>query len=192
MRANIGRREFVATFGGLAAAWPLAAGAEQRKNTQEKKIYRIGFLFGGTIALRPQAQEFWRKLQELGYIEGKNIVAEIREAHGDIDRLSKLASELVETHPDVIVAVTPPAVAATKVATQTIPIVMAIVSSPVELGFVESLARPRVEYYWPLAYSQRDCSQESTIDQRDDSRAIGSGHTMERKEPDQCFAGSVG
>jgi putative tryptophan/tyrosine transport system substrate-binding protein len=142
MRANIGRREFVATFGGLAAAWPLAAGAEQRKNTQEKKIYRIGFLFGGTIALRPQAQEFWRKLQELGYIEGKNIVAEIREAHGDIDRLSKLASELVETHPDVIVAVTPPAVAATKVATQTIPIVMAIVSSPVELGYVESLARP--------------------------------------------------
>jgi putative ABC transport system substrate-binding protein len=129
-------------LGGATAAWPLAAGAEQRPNTQEKKIYRIGFLFGGTIALRPQAREFWRKLRELGYVEGENFIAEVREAHGDIDLLPKLASEIVNTHPDVIVAVTPAAVAATKKATQTIPIVMAIVSDPVGLGFVKSLAGP--------------------------------------------------
>jgi putative ABC transport system substrate-binding protein len=137
------RREFIKTLGGAAAAaWPLAAGAQQRTNAQEKKMYRIGFLFAGTIALRPQAQEFWRKLQELGYIEGKNFIAEVREASGYLDRLPKLASEIVDTHPDVIVAVTPPAIAAAKMATQTIPIVMAISPDPVGLGFVKSLAQP--------------------------------------------------
>jgi ABC-type uncharacterized transport system substrate-binding protein len=136
------RREFITLLGGAAAAWPLAAGAQQRTTAQEKKMYRIGFLFAGTIALRPQAQEFWRKLQELGYIEGKNFIAEIREARGDADRLPKLASEIVDTHPDVIVAVTSVATAAAKVATQTIPIVMAIVADPVGSGFVKSLARP--------------------------------------------------
>jgi ABC transporter substrate binding protein len=134
--------EFITLIGGASAAWPLAAGAQQRTNAQTQKVYRIGFLFAGTIALRPQAQEFWRKLQELGYIEGKNLVSEIREARGDVDRLPKLASEIVDTHPDVIVAVTSPATAAAKMATQTIPIVMAIVPDPVGLGLVESLARP--------------------------------------------------
>jgi putative ABC transport system substrate-binding protein len=103
-------------------------------------VYRIGFLFAGTIALRPQSQEFWRKLQALGYVEGKDFIAEVREARGDVDRLPKLAAEIVDTHPDVIVAVTPPAVAAAKMATQAIPIVMAIVPDPVGSGFVKSLA----------------------------------------------------
>jgi putative ABC transport system substrate-binding protein len=81
-------------------------------------------------------------LQELGYIEGNNLISEIREARGDVDRLPELASEIVDTHPDVIVAVTSPATEAVRVATQTIPVVMAIVPDPVGLGFVESLARP--------------------------------------------------
>ena len=136
------RRQFITLLGGAAGAWPLAAKAQQRTNTQTQKVYRIGFLFAGTIALRPQAQEFWRKLQELGYIEGNNLISEIREARGDVDRLPKLASEIVDTHPDVIVAVTSPATAAAKMATQTIPIVMAIVPDPIGLGLVESLARP--------------------------------------------------
>jgi ABC-type uncharacterized transport system substrate-binding protein len=135
------RRDFITLLGG-AAAWPLAAWAQQRTNVQTQKVYRIGFLFAGTIALRPQAQEFWRKLQELGYIEGNNLISEIREARGDVDRLPELASEIVDTHPDVIVAVTSPATEAARMATQTIPIVMAIVPDPVGLGFVESLARP--------------------------------------------------
>src|SRR5437764_13765098 len=109
MASHIGRRKFLAALGGAAAAWPLSARAQQRTNAQTPKVYRIGFLFAGTIALRPQAQEFWRKLQELGYIEGNNLVSEIREARGDVDRLPELASEMVDTHPDVIVAVTSPA-----------------------------------------------------------------------------------
>ena len=73
------RRTFIAALGG-AMAWPVVASAQQRTNAQTQKVYRIGFLFAGTIALRPQAQEFWRKLQELGYIEGNNLIYEIREA----------------------------------------------------------------------------------------------------------------
>jgi putative tryptophan/tyrosine transport system substrate-binding protein len=101
MIAAMNRREFITLLGG-AAAWPLAARAQQRTNAQTQKVYRIGFLFAGTIALRPQAQEFWRKLQELGYIEGNNLISEIREARGDVDRLPELASEIVDTHPDVM------------------------------------------------------------------------------------------
>ena len=142
MTAKVKRRQFISLLGGAAAAWPIAARSQQRTNAQTQKVYRIGFLFAGTIALRPQAQEFWRKLQELGYIEGKNLVSEIREARGDVDRLPQLASEIVDTHPDVIVAVTSAASAAAKMATQTIPIVMAIVPDPIGLGLVESLPRP--------------------------------------------------
>jgi putative tryptophan/tyrosine transport system substrate-binding protein len=135
------RREFITLVSG-AATWPLAARAQQRTNAQGQKVYRIGFLFAGTIALRPQAQEFWRKLAELGYIEGKDFIAEVREARGDTARLPKLAAEIVDTRPDVIVAVTSFATAAAKSATQTIPIVMAIVPDPLGLGFVTSLAQP--------------------------------------------------
>jgi putative ABC transport system substrate-binding protein len=142
MTAKMKRREFITLLGGAAVAWPLGARAQQRTDAQTPKLYRVGFLFAGTIALRPQAQEFWRKLQELGYSEGKNLISEIREARGDVDRLPELASEIVDRHPDVIVAVTSPATEAARMATQTIPIVMAIVPDPVGLGFVESLARP--------------------------------------------------
>jgi putative ABC transport system substrate-binding protein len=152
------RREFITLLGTAAAIWPHSARG-RRTITQTQKVYRIGFLFAGTIALRPQSQEFWRKLQELGYIESKNFVAEVREAHGDFDRLPKLASEIVDTHPDVIVAVTPQAVAATKMATQTIPIVMAIVSDPVGLGFVKSLGRPGTNITGPTSMNDDIAAQ---------------------------------
>ncbi|MFY9837557.1 MAG: ABC transporter substrate-binding protein [Xanthobacteraceae bacterium] len=131
------RREFIRLFGSLAAAWPLAARAQQ-----SGRVQRIGFLFAGTLSLRPQAQGFWRELRELGYIDGQNVVIDVREARGNIEQLPKLASELVSTHPDVLVAVTTPGVAAAKNATQSIPIVMAIVANPLENGFVKNLARP--------------------------------------------------
>jgi hypothetical protein len=83
------RRDFITLLGTADAIWPYSARG-QRTITQTQKVYRIGFLFAGTIALRPQSQEFWRKLQELGYIESRNFVAEVREAHGDFDRLALL------------------------------------------------------------------------------------------------------
>jgi putative ABC transport system substrate-binding protein len=151
MAIHIGRRELIVALGG-AAAWPLAARAQQR-TIAPTKVFRIGFLFAGTLSLRPQAQEFWRTLQELGYIEGKNLIVEVREARGEIERLPKLAPEIVDKHPDVIVAVTTPATAAARKATQTIPIVMAIISDPLGSGFTKSLARPELNITGPSLMS---------------------------------------
>jgi putative tryptophan/tyrosine transport system substrate-binding protein len=140
------RREFIVLVGSAAAVWPLAARA------QPPKMPVVGFLFAGTIALRPQAQEFWRALQDLGYVEGKNVVIEVREARGELGQLPKLAYELVDARPDVLVAVTNPSIAAAKNATPSIPIVMAIGSDPLANGFVKSLARPEANITGP-AYS---------------------------------------
>jgi putative ABC transport system substrate-binding protein len=129
-------------LGGVATVWPFEARAQQTIRSPQNKIYRIGFLFAGTLALRPQAQEFWNALRELGYVEGKNLIIEVREARGQLGRLPQLASELVQTQPDVIVAVTNAAVHAAKDATQRIPIVMAIARDPLLNGYVKSLARP--------------------------------------------------
>jgi len=106
------------------------------------KPARIGFLFAGTLAQRPQAQGFWQGLQELGYTPGKNIVIEVREAEGKTERLPELANELVSDKPDVLVAVTPAAISAAQRATSSIPIVMAITSDPTKMGHVRNLARP--------------------------------------------------
>ncbi|HUL89635.1 MAG TPA: ABC transporter substrate-binding protein [Pseudolabrys sp.] len=138
------RREFITLLGGAVAAWPLAARAQQAE-----RLRRVGFLFAGTLALRPQAQEFWRRLHELGYIEGKNVVIEVREARGKIEELPKLAYELVSTRTDVLVPVTTPGVAAAKNATQSIPIVMAIVADPLGAGFVKNLGRPEANITGP-------------------------------------------
>jgi putative tryptophan/tyrosine transport system substrate-binding protein len=137
------RREFIRLVGAAATTWPLTAGA------QSGRVQRVGFLFAGTLSLRPQAQGFWRALRELGYIDGQNVVVDVREARGNIEQLPKLASELVSTHPDVLVAVTTPGVAAAKNATQSIPIVMAIVANPLENGFVKNLARPEANVTGP-------------------------------------------
>lgn len=109
---------------------------------QQTKVYRIGFLFAGTLAQRPQAQGFWEGLQGLGYIPGKDVVIEVREAEGRVERLPQLAEELVSWKPDVLVAVTPAAVTAAQRATATIPIVMAITSDPTGRNHVRNLARP--------------------------------------------------
>ncbi len=145
------RREFI-LLGCAAVAQPLVVRAQQAPNPQQKKSYRVGFLFPGTLALRPQAQEFWKTLHGLGYVEGKNLIIEVREARGELDRLPKLASELLDTRPDVIVAVTTEAVAAVQQSTHTVPIVMAVVSDPVGSGFAKSLAHPGSNITGPFGY----------------------------------------
>ena len=72
---------------------------------QQVKVWRIGFLFAGAIAQRPQTLGFWQALQELGYTPGKNLIVDTREAEGKFERLPALARELVGLKPDVIVAV---------------------------------------------------------------------------------------
>jgi putative tryptophan/tyrosine transport system substrate-binding protein len=110
---------------------------------QAPKIARVGFLSVGTQASFAYALEgFRRGLRELGYVEGKTVVLDLRYGEGKAERLPELARELVGLKVDVIVAGNDVAIAAVKRETQTIPIVMAFSTDPVGTGFVASLARP--------------------------------------------------
>ena len=130
------RRQFITLLGG-AAAWPLAARAQQGA-----KVFRIGFLFYGSSGPSPELDAFRRGLREFGYIEGQNIAIEYRFASGQVERLPDLAAELVRLKPDVIVAPATPASLAAKQATGTIPIVFAGVADAVGAGLIANLARP--------------------------------------------------
>src|SRR5215813_9046520 len=137
MASHIGRRKFLATLGGAAAAWPLAARAQQGK-----RIPRIGVLLFGTPNTDPNLGAFLRGLRDLGYIEAQNIVIEYRYAEGKPDRLRGLAGELVAIKPDLIFALGGDVAPSARVATNTIPIVVAVSNDPVQAGLVASLARP--------------------------------------------------
>jgi putative ABC transport system substrate-binding protein len=129
------RREIIAVLGG-AAAWPLAARAQE-----SGKIPRIGYL-SSRSRLSLFDHNFLQALHGLGYVEGKNIFVEYRFAGGKFKKLSTLASELVRLNVDVIVARVTQASLAAKAATKTIPVVMLAVSDPIASGLVTSLARP--------------------------------------------------
>jgi putative tryptophan/tyrosine transport system substrate-binding protein len=133
------RREFITLLSGAAVAWPLVARAQ--KATQIGKLHRIGIL----SPERPPAgliEAFRQGLREFGYVEGENIVLEIRDAEGDSQQLMAFANELVERKVDVILAVNTPAVQAAKKATTTVPIIMTRLADPVKSGLVPSLSRP--------------------------------------------------
>ena len=135
---SLKRREFISLLGS-AAAWPLAARAQQRE-----RMRRIGVLMTGTAA-DPEGQArltgFLQGLQEFGWAAGRNARIDYRWAADDADN-RKYAAELVALSPDVILASTSPSVAALQQASRTVPIVFAAVSDPVGQGFVGSLARP--------------------------------------------------
>jgi putative ABC transport system substrate-binding protein len=132
------RRDFVILLAGGTAMWPLRIYAQQ-----SPKIPRIGVLLPGTPAsFSIRAKAFLDGLSELGYVEGKTIEIKWRWGEDRVDALSELAVELARSNVDVIVTGGTPAAQALKAATQTIPIVMAIVGDPVGAGLVNSLARP--------------------------------------------------
>jgi ABC-type uncharacterized transport system substrate-binding protein len=130
------RREFITLLGGAAAAWPLAASAQQGK------LLRIGALVLTSADAQSLGRALREGLRELGYAEGQNFAFEFRSADGNTDRLPELAAELVRLPVDVIVATFTPCALAAKQATTTIPIVMAAVADPISAGLAQSLARP--------------------------------------------------
>ena len=110
---------------------------------QPAKVARIGYLTAGSpSSVAPRVEAFRHGLRDLGYLEGKNAAIEWRYAHGKLDRLAALASELVDQKIDVIVSGGPQTTRSAKKATATIPIVMAFDNDPVRNGFIASLARP--------------------------------------------------
>jgi len=132
----------------LAALVLVSLLAQIAEAQQAKKVPRVGFLMSGfapsPAPARPisTVESFRQGLRELGYVEGKNIIVEYRAAEGKFERLPDLAAELVRLKVDVIVTGGTPAIRAAQHATNTIPIVMAIVGDPIAQGFVASLAHP--------------------------------------------------
>ena len=135
------RREVITLLGGAAAAWPVAARAQQARET----VRRIGVLLGlaeNDVEGRGRLMALQRRLAELGWTEGRNIRIEYRWAAGDLDRVRDFAKELIALQPDLVVAHTTPVVLALLRETRTIPIVFLTVNEPIEQGIVRSLSHP--------------------------------------------------
>jgi putative tryptophan/tyrosine transport system substrate-binding protein len=132
------RREFIMLLGGAAAAWPLAARAQQ-----PGKLPTIGVLGSATPSTQASRfAAFVQRLRELGWIENRTVAIEYRWAEGRSERYSEIAAEFVRLKVDVIVTTGTPVVIVAKQATAVIPIVFVTITDPVGSGLVASLARP--------------------------------------------------
>jgi putative tryptophan/tyrosine transport system substrate-binding protein len=134
------RREFILLLGSAAAAWPLAARAQQRDRVPRIGVY---LAIAEDDPEAPRRIEAFRKgLQELGWTEGRNVGVEYRFGAADAGRIATQVAELVALKPDVIVGNSTPVVTALRQATRSIPVVFVQIIDPVGGGLVESLARP--------------------------------------------------
>src|SRR5262249_5813835 len=140
MTGHIGRRDFITLLGGAAAAWPLAARAQQA--TKLRRIGVLQALAADDAESSRRFTAFVQGLQELGWAEGRNMRVDVRWGAGDAGRIRDYAAELVAMAPDVIFVIGAGSLVPLQQATRTVPIVFALVSDPVGAGFVESLARP--------------------------------------------------
>jgi putative ABC transport system substrate-binding protein len=152
MRICLRRREFVAGLGGTAAAWPLAAHAQQQTKPT------IGWLNTqpGGVQPRDVIDAFRRGLAEIGFLEGRDVTVEYHTVEGHLEQLPSLAADLVRRRVAVILAQTTDSALAAKEATRTIPVVFIIGTDPVELGGGEPQSS-RQQSYWRCRSRQRDC-----------------------------------
>ena len=138
MASYVGRRKFLATFlGGAAAGLPLVARAQQPGKTP-----RVGYIRAGTPLNDPFREEFVRGMRDLGYVEGRNIAYEFRHYGDDVESIPSLISGLLRAKVDIIVVGGTAAIRAAQSATQSIPIVMGAASDPLESGLIAGVARP--------------------------------------------------
>jgi putative tryptophan/tyrosine transport system substrate-binding protein len=131
------RREFITLVGSAVATWPLAARAQQAR------VWRIGYLGVSALQNSPFVEALKEGLRALGYVEGQNLLLDMRSAEGNLERLPALMQELIAVRPDVITVATSSVATVAQRATSTIPIVMLAVTDPVGSGIVDSLATTR-------------------------------------------------
>src|SRR5215475_3341093 len=137
MASHIGRRKFLATLGGAAAAWPLAVRAQQAA------VPTVGYLYVATPEAHAGRVAAFRKgLSEAGYVEGRDVAIEYRWAHNEPARLPGLVADLISRPVTVIAAADLPSALAAKAASTTIPIIFETAADPVQVGLVASLNRP--------------------------------------------------
>ena len=140
MPIDIGRRHFISALGGAAVAWPLRA-----RGQQDGRMRRIGSLTAldeNDAEVQAWYTTFRKRLQELGWVIGRNLQIDHRWAAANMDRVRTYAAELAVMKPDALLATTTPAVTALQRETRTIPIVFSYVADPVGSGVVKSLAHP--------------------------------------------------
>jgi len=140
MASHIGRRKFLATLGGAAVAWPLAAHAQQAE-----RMRRVGVLMpltAGDAEVRARSAVIELTLYQLGWTVGENLQIDYRLPGGAAEPIRRYAAELVALAPDVIVTIGNATIGPMQEATRSIPIVMVNVADPVGAGFAQSLARP--------------------------------------------------
>jgi len=165
MIVTIGRRELLVALGGAAVAWPLAAGAQQPEGTR-----RIGVLgsFPETDAEgQARIAALRKRLQDLGWTEGRNIRLDLRWSSSDADLVRKFAKELVDLQPNLIVTESTPLTAAVLHETRTIPIVFVQVGDPVGSGIVTSMPHPGGQCHRLHQYSGHDYKQMARVAQGD-------------------------
>src|SRR5215475_15803889 len=137
MASHIGRRKFLATLGGAAAAWPLAVRAQQAA------VPTVGYLYVASPEAHASRVAAFRKgLSETGYVEGRDVAIEYRWAHNEPASLPGLVTDLINRPVTVIAAADLPSALAAKAASTTIPIIFETAADPVQVGLVASLNRP--------------------------------------------------
>ena len=157
----IRRRKLITLLGG-AAAWPLTARAQQ--GARMRRVAVLMNLAPGGTEEKARFAAFSQTLQQLGWIDGRNVRVDVRWVAGaDIEGFRKNAAELVALAPDVIVTTTTPSTTAAQQTTRTVPIVFAMAVDPVGSGFIETLARPggNITGFMQFEYSGSSCSNRS-------------------------------
>ena len=177
MTAWVRRREFITLLGGAAAAWPLAARAQQAAN-----LPTIGILGSGSAAWSHLVSALMQRLRELGYIENRTVAIEYRWTEGRNERYAAMAAELVGLKVDIIVALGTPAIVAARKATAVIPIVFPIASDPVGDGLVASLARPGGNVTGLSNSAARSCRQTARNSAGDHPRSQPIGGVGQRPQ----------